>query len=301
MTRILVLGAGGMLGHTLFRHLAINTTYEVHGTVRGVATMPDSHTATLHGVGTLHGHVDVLDRGTLLATLDAIRPDVILNCVGLIKQRESSLNVEEAIAINALLPHQLAGWCNAHGSRLIHFSTDCVFAGDRGDYREADHADADDLYGRSKYLGEVNYGRHLTIRTSLIGHELTNHLSLVDWFLGAKAPVSGYAQVVFSGLPTIEIAHIIQNYILPHDDLCGLYHLSAAPIDKDRLLRLIASAYGRRTQVLRSEHPRLDRSLNSEPLRHELNYSPPSWEKLIADMHSDYIRHYSAVREEAVS
>ncbi len=292
MIKVLILGANGMLGYTLLRSLSLSADYKVHGTLRGdVSMLPDAHLATLHG------HIDVLDNTRLLAALNSIKPDVILNCVGLIKQRKQSLNVEETVAINALLPHQLASWCDAHSARLVHFSTDCVFAGDSGNYREADRADADDLYGRSKHLGEVNYGRHLTLRTSLIGHELANYLSLVDWFLHTDSTVSGYAGVIFSGLPTIEIARLIEHYILPHDGLQGLYHLSASPIDKDRLLRLVSSAYGHQVDISRSMHPRLDRSLNSDRLRQILNYQPPAWEKLIADMHFDYIQHYKPLRE----
>jgi dTDP-4-dehydrorhamnose reductase len=291
MRKLLILGATGMLGYTLLRQLSTSSEYMIHGAVR----------TTDHSLGTgvsavIHSGIDANDHRSLVAMLERVRPNVLVNCVGLIKQHDSAKDPRLAISLNSLLPHQLAEWCTDAACRLIHFSTDCVFTGDRGDYSEYDIADADDLYGRSKRLGEVDYGGHLTLRTSLIGHGLTKNRSLIDWFLGTKGSISGYAGVIFSGLPTIEIARLLQESILTDEKLSGIYHLSAEPIGKDRLLRLVSAAYGHDVQIARCEQPQLNRSLNSSRLRQRMNYEPPPWEQLIAFMHRDYLQHYARLR-----
>jgi len=287
----MILGANGMLGYTLLRYLGANSDYRIYGTVRGAEPeLPG------RGAATLYGGVDVDNVNRLRAVLDEVRPDVVVNGIGLVKQRENAFDPLLAVSVNTWLPHWLASWCDAHGARLIHFSTDCVFAGDRGNYSESDRADADDLYGRSKRLGEVDYGGHLTLRTSLIGHELANRLSLIDWFLGSDGVVSGYAGAVFSGLPTVEIGRLLADYILPRPEIRGLHHLGGEPIDKDRLLRLVARTYGHEVEIRRSETPVLDRSLNSERLCALLGYQPPAWEQLLAEMHLDYLQHYAPLR-----
>lgn len=290
--RVLVLGAGGMLGYTLYRHLAADPDIEVHGSLR--TPLPDGYLVPARG--RLHPGVDALDESTLDGLVRLVKPDALINCVGLIKQREQAQDPLAAIALNASLPHRLARACTAVGARLVHVSTDCVFSGRTGGYRESDPADADDLYGRSKRLGEVDYGGHLTLRTSLIGHELARGISLVDWFLGQRGPVTGYGGAVFSGLPTVEIARLLRERILPRRELAGLYHLSAAPIDKDRLLRLVARHYGHEIAIHREMQPAIDRSLDSGRLRAALDYAPPPWEDLIAAMHADYLQAYAPAR-----
>lgn len=290
MRKLLILGGSGMLGNTLLRRLSTNSDYSVHGTIRSATAGPVPRGATIHS------GVDVRDGAKLKAVIASVRPDVVINCVGLIKQRAVAQDPQQAISMNALFPHQLAERCTAIGARLVHFSTDCVFSGSRGNYREDDPPDANDLYGRSKLLGEVDYGGHLTLRTSIIGHELANHHSLIDWFLARTGPVSGYAGVFFSGLPAVEIARIMDRLVLPDDSLSGLYHLSSEAIDKDRLLRLVAAAYGYDVEITSCQEPRLNRVLDSGRLRKRLNYDPPAWEDLIADMHRDFVEHYAPLR-----
>jgi dTDP-4-dehydrorhamnose reductase len=293
MPTVLIVGASGMLGYTLLRHLPASGDFEVHGTLRGPALpggqLPPRDVQLHHGL-------DVTQPNTLFALIDQLRPQAVINCVGLIKQLDKARRPVAAVEINALFPHRLAEHCNASGCRLIHFSTDCVFAGTRGGYREADLADADDLYGRSKRLGEVDCSPHLTLRTSLIGHELASHFSLVDWFLSRREPVCGYAGAVFSGLPTVEIARVLARHILPDRELQGLYHLSAEPIDKDRLLRLIGRIYHHDIPVTRTELPRIDRSLDSSRLREATGYAPANWEQLVELMHEDYLSAYAGIR-----
>lgn len=290
--RVLVIGAGGMLGYTLFRLLAAMPGLELHGTLR----RPLPPAASPLARDRLHPGIDVLAGPALEAAIDDLAPDVLINCVGLIKQLEQAQDSLLAIGLNAMLPHRLAQLCSARGARLIHFSTDCVFSGARGMYPETAKADADDLYGRTKHLGEVAYDGHLTLRMSIIGHSLRHGVSLMDWFLAQQGEVAGYSNAIFSGLPTAEVARVLGAYILPRTGLSGLYHLSAAPIDKDRLLRLVARQYGHEIAISRQDEPRLDRSLDSSRLREQIGYCPPTWEELVAAMHTDYLRAYAPGR-----
>jgi dTDP-4-dehydrorhamnose reductase len=196
-----------------------------------------------------------------------------------------------SIEINSLLPHKLADACTDVGARLIHFSTDCVFSGSRGAYSETDTPDATDLYGRSKLLGEVDYGPHLTLRTSIIGHELDKAVSLVDWFLHNEGPISGYVNAVFSGMPTVYIAEFLRAHVFC-GELRGLYHLSVEPINKYKLLCLIKDQYGLSTEISPYEDFRIDRSLNSEKLRSATGFVSPAWEDLITKMREEYLEYF---------
>ena len=195
------------------------------------------------------------------------------------------------MAINATLPHRLAQYCWLSGARLVHISTDCVFNGSRGNYRESDFPDAGDLYGRTKYLGEVDYPHAVTLRTSIIGHELESARSLISWFLSQTGSVKGYRKAVFSGLPTIEIARIIRDFVIPNPELTGLYHLSAAPIDKCALLSLVARTYGKEIDIIPDESIIIDRSLNSDHFRNATGFAPESWPDLVSTMHENWLMH----------
>ena len=203
------------------------------------------------------------------------------------KQEPLSSDYLESLAINALLPHRLAKYSELVGARLIHFSTDCVFLGNKGPYKEDDLADANDLYGRSKLLGEVRNCDSVTLRTSIIGHELTKSRSLVDWF-GSDDNVYGYANAFFSGLPTVEVARIIKEFVIPNNELKGLYHLSVEPISKHNLLSLISKAYNKDIKLVPDSRVKINRSLNSDRFRKETGFCPRPWTDLVEQMHSDY-------------
>ncbi len=165
--KILILGASGMLGSTLFRYFSQQSEHQVFGTLRNVR-YAEFFTKSMKG--NLLAPVDVLDLQVVQAQFESVRPDLVINCVGLIKQDPKAADRAIAIQLNALLPHQLAVFCEQYQSRLIQISTDCVFAGKQGNYRESDISDAEDIYGRTKYLGEIPDKSHvLTLRTSIIG------------------------------------------------------------------------------------------------------------------------------------
>ena len=170
------------------------------------------------------------------------------------------------------------------GARLVHISTDCVFAGTRGDYRESDQADALDVYGRSKHMGEVDAPTTITLRTSIIGHELRTKHGLIEWFLSQHAPVRGYRQAIFSGMPTVELGRIIRDIVVPRPDLSGVYHVAAAPIDKNALLRLVADVYHHRIDIIPDDTLVVNRSLNGDRFRDATGYAAAPWPELIAAM-----------------
>ena len=205
-------------------------------------------------------------------------PDAVVNCIGIVKQIDAAKDAIASISVNALLPHQLGRICEEAGARLVHFSTDCVFSGRGGPYRESDLPDPIDLYGRSKLLGEIAGAGSLTLRTSIIGRELSSSNGLVEWFLSATGPaVRGYSNAIFSGLPTLALAQCIADVIHERPALTGLYHVSAAPIDKLALLQLLRDAYGRTVEITPYPDVKLDRSLDSTRFRDATGFAPVPW------------------------
>lgn len=281
--RILVLGVSGMLGHEVFRVLGRVSGLEVFGSARSESVRrffpSDAQKRLTTGV-------DVLDLDALATVLANLRPDVVINCVGLVKQLGNAKDPLAAIPLNALFPHRLARLCRLAQARVIHISTDCVFLGDRGLYTEADPPDAEDLYGRSKLLGELESEGCITLRTSIIGRELQGHHGLVDWFLNAESPVKGYSSAIFSGLTTHELANVILNQVLSRQDLQGLWHVSAEPISKYRLLLLLNDIYRKGLAIQEDGALKLDRSLDSTRFRVATGYSPPTWPDMIQAMHN---------------
>lgn len=281
--RVLILGVTGMLGSAVLRTLNPDSAFEVWGTLRSASALrhfPEQDRARL-----LCG-VDALDQDALVGVFERIRPDVVINCVGLIKQLADARDPLSALPINAMLPHRLAKLCGLAGARLIHVSTDCVFSGRKGSYVEADRSDAEDLYGKSKFIGELHDVEHaITLRTSIIGHELGSNYALVDWFLSQAGPVKGYAKAIFSGLPTLELARVMKDYVIPAPELHGLYHVSVDPIDKLSLLQLVAEVYGKKIEITPDEHVCIDRSLDSSRFRQATGYIPPTWLELVKMMY----------------
>jgi dTDP-4-dehydrorhamnose reductase len=282
MTTVLVLGASGMLGNAALRLFSQSPGIRALGTVRSARAarlLPAELRSSL-----IEG-VDVEQFDSLARVLADARPDVVVNCIGVVKQLAEADDPLTALPLNALLPHRLARLCALGSARLVHISTDCVFAGTKGMYTESDFADANDLYGRSKYLGEVDYPNAITLRTSIIGHELDGARSLLGWFLAQTGAVRGFTKAVFSGLPTVELARVIRDVVIPRPELRGLYHVSAEPIDKYRLLTLIAAAYGKQIAIEPSDTLVIDRSLVSARFEAATGYRAAPWPELIRRMH----------------
>jgi dTDP-4-dehydrorhamnose reductase len=269
-----------MLGHMLFRSLSMNKDHIVYGTSRNTKGMEGFLSPKIIS------DIDITDLSSIDLVFKKLNPEIIINCVGIIKQLPTSAAPLSAIPINALFPHQLAALSAQHDAKLIHFSTDCVFSGAIGNYTELDKPDPNDLYSLTKLLGEVDDGRTLNLRTSIIGHELNHSTnSLLEWFLSQSGGVKGFRKAIFSGFPTAQIAKILENYIFPSlDKLSGTYHLSADPINKFELLNLINEAYKKGIVIEPDDTLSIDRSLNSNKLRKIIGYVPPSWPDLIAEM-----------------
>ena len=271
-----------MLGHKLWQVLGLHL--DTHVTVRrggrAVALGILDSDRTLTDVS-----ADRLD--TVAGAVATVRPDVVVNCIGIVKQADEARDPIASISINSLFPHRLAQLCGAEGIRLIHVSTDCVFSGRAGHYTEDDIPDPVDLYGRSKLLGEVAEGDCLTVRTSIIGRELWGANGLLEWFLGATGSVRGFRRAIFSGLTTQALATTLASIICDHRTLAGIRHVAAEPISKFDLLGLLRDAYGLTVEIVADETVVCDRSLNATMLEQETGLRAPSWAEMVAQLAAD--------------
>jgi dTDP-4-dehydrorhamnose reductase len=280
--KILVLGATGMLGNAILRFLSEKGDHEVIGAFRNessaLSRLVSKEIQLISGV-------NVENHDALSKLISEVRPNIVINCIGLVKQLSDSDNPLQAIPINSLLPHRLATLCQMIGAYLIHFSTDCVFSGDKGGYSESSLPNPTDLYGRSKLLGEVDYPNSITLRTSIIGHELVGTRSLVNWFLSQTGQIDGFSRAIYTGLPTVELSRVIRDFILPKlDRLSGIYHVASEPINKFDLLNLIANQYSKKIIINPSDKFAIDRSLDASRFNKVTGYSPPSWPELVSQM-----------------
>lgn len=278
--KILVLGADGMLGHQLVQSLA--PQHEMFGTLR-LGANSYGPIASFLPKTTVYG-VDVQDYASVTGAISAVRPDAVINAVGIVKQRPESKHAISSIEINALLPHRLAIACDQLGARLVHLSTDCVFSGKKGMYTEDDLPDADDLYGRTKLLGEVSGPGCITLRTSIIGLELSRKKSLVEWFLAQRGAIKGFRKAIYTGFTTLEMARIIDHALVSHPEKSGVYHVSSVPIDKYTLLCKLRDRLGRSNEIDPDDHFTCDRSMVSGRFQQEFNYVPPSWDAMIDEL-----------------
>ena len=284
MHKVLILGCAGMLGHKLYQ--VLSPDFDVTGTIRGSFNDIGKYGFFLQS--RVVDGVNAQDIARVKKVIQETRPDVVVNCIGIVKSLEKQSGDLLNIWINALFPHQLYEICRAAGIRLIHVSTDCVFSGNKGNYREDDPSDAEDIYGKTKYLGEVREPDALTVRTSLIGRELASGNNLIEWFLSNRGGrVQGYSNAIFSGFPTLHLSGIIADIITNHPNLNGVYHVSAEPISKFSLLTLINRAMGLNIEI--EEYPdfRCDRSLDSTRYRKETGFTPLSWETMVDELARD--------------
>lgn len=281
--RVLVLGATGMLGSEAIR--VLSSDFEVWGACRNAQALPFIGVPSERIVSGL----DAMNADSVDAILDRVAPDIVINAVGIIKQRDEAKAAIPSIAINSLWPHLLAKKCEERGIRMIHVSTDCVFSGHttpEGGYRESDFADAYDLYGRSKLLGEViEMPNVVTLRTSIIGWQFGPQTSLIGWFASHRHEhLKGFTKAIFSGLTTTALTEMMRDIVFPRASLTGLYHVSAEPIDKFTLLTKLASACGWEVDIEPSDELVVDKTLNSERFQKETDWIPPTWDAMLEDL-----------------
>lgn len=286
MKKVLVFGGSGMLGHALVRRW--KSRFDVWSTFSGRVGDVEKH--PFYDPARMIADVTATDRDSIARAFETARPDVVFNAIGVIKQQPTSKNAVRTIEINALFPHLLAEEVERSGARLISISTDCVFSGRTGNYDESSVPDAGDLYGLSKRLGEVIAPNCLTLRTSIIGRELTGAHGLVEWFLGNRGGrVKGFSRAVFSGFPTVVLADIIADLIDNHPKLEGLFHVSAEPIDKLSLLGLVRDEFAADIEIEQENEFKIDRSLNSDRFREVTGFRPAPWPEMIRTMANDAV------------
>jgi len=293
--RVLVLGAAGMLGHKLLQVLSERFT------IAGRDRRPTGDYLKMPVLSNilLYGGVDAEKFSTIKNVVEEFQPDVILNAIGVVKQLKEAKAPIISISINALLPHKLAELCAKTGTRLVHFSTDCVFSGAVGGYKEKDNPDPLDIYGRSKLLGEVYGSQCLTLRTSIVGRELSRHTSLIDWFLGnSGGTVTGFSNAVYSGLTTQELSHVVGRILVEQPSLSGLWHVSSEPISKFDLLTMLDRKMNLNIQINKDVDFRCDRSLDSTEFWKVLGGSMPTWDKMTDQLLSDKTPYCELVSQE---
>lgn len=285
--KLLVLGGEGMLGHKMFQAL-LSRYADTACTVARPLADPFYQKVELFRQGRVIENVDAMNFVRLHEILDSERPTYIVNCIGIIKQREEAKAAIPSITLNALLPHKLARFAAGWGGRVIHFSTDCVFSGKRGRYTEQDPSDAEDLYGRSKYLGEVATENALTLRTSIIGRELSQFKSLLEWFLSQKGKtVRGFKRVIYSGVTTNYMARLVGDLVSDRPGLSGLYQVTGPAISKYDLLCLVKDAFRLDLEIVPDEDEISDRSMIGERFFKATGYSLPVWRDMVDEMAQD--------------
>ncbi|MBA3005559.1 MAG: SDR family oxidoreductase [Proteobacteria bacterium] len=278
--RLLILGGDGMLGHQLLKSLAPG--HEVKVTLR--QDLEAYAPYRLFDNDNAYTGIDVRSLERLAEVFADFRPQAVINAVGIVKQRPTAKESIPSLEINSLLPHRLSILCRAVGARLIHLSTDCIFSGRKGNYQEDDPSDAEDLYGKTKFLGEVHDSHCLTLRTSIIGRELSRHKSLLEWFLAQTGTVKGFTKAIYTGFTTMEMGRIIENMLVDHPEASGVYQVSSDPINKYDLLLLFREKLSHQVEILPDETFCCDRSLDSTRFRKEFVYTPPTWEAMIEEL-----------------
>ena len=276
-----------MLGSKLFEEF-LKKNYKVRGSTRSIPKKFIKYKANIDL------NIDVEDITNLKKKIIKFKPNIIVNCIGVIKQKILSLEEKNIFYINSIFPHEVYKISKMINSKIIHFSTDCVFDGKKGNYTEDSLPNAEDIYGFSKALGELDFNNSLTIRTSIIGHELQSKNSLLEWFLQLnQKKCYGFTDAYFSGLTTIEIFNFIEKFILENKKINGIYHLSASKISKFNLLKKISKIYSKKIQIIKNNDLKIDRSLNSRKIKKLVKYESPSWDNLIKNM---FINHYKDLR-----
>ena len=279
--RILLLGGTGMLCHELFQ--SWKERFDVTVTLR---EGPEKYSASkLFSTGNIKYNVTVENDAGLNALIHEVRPDWVVNCIGIVKQRADAKEAIPSIELNSLFPHRLAMHCKSAGANVIQMSTDCIFSGKKGNYSEEDVPDPLDMYGKSKWLGEIAYPNSITLRTSIIGLELGRAQGLIEWFLAARGEARGYRRAIYSGFTTMEMARILERVFLNHALLGKVWHVASKPINKFELLTLLSKMLGRTDlQLVPSDTFICDRSLCGKLFEEAAQYRAPEWPQMLDEL-----------------
>lgn len=277
--KLMILGADGMLGYQAVQYF--KRRYEVIGTVRKTESQLADYLA-FKEIDSYY-QIDARNFSAIEKLFEAQKPDVVINCIGIVKQRSLAKEAIESIELNALFPHRLAALCAESGARVMHYSTDCVFSGKKGSYEEQDFPDALDLYGRTKLLGELDYPHCFTFRTSIIGLELFHKKSLVEWYLAQSGKVKGFSNAIYTGFTTLEMCRITES-VMKNQDLYGVFQVASEPISKFDLLSLLRGQLGAGSEIVEDVEFCCDRSLIGSRFNQAAGYSPPSWKAMVTEL-----------------
>ena len=273
-----------MLGHKLAQ--IYKDRFETWATVRSAST--NFSQLGIFNPNRLLGGVDAFRFDSIIHAVEQVHPEIVINCIGIIKQSPAIQDTLGAIQTNSMLPQRLAILCQLARARLIHISTDCVFSGRKGNYTEDDVSDAEDSYGRTKFLGEVTKSGCLTLRTSIIGRELNSSFGLVEWFLSQRGGrVKGFTKAIYTGFTTQALATVIESLIVNYPELEGVYNVSSNPITKYDLLRIMNDAFKTNIAIDTDDNVTIDRSLDSSRFRNETGFKPKEWQEMINKMVED--------------
>lgn len=284
--KILVLGASGLIGHKLFQTMK-DAGHDVYGVLHGEKTsFPEVDFLQKDSV---IESVDVLDFDKLHGILYAIQPNVVLNCVGITKRKEEVNDPFQAISVNALFPHKLANLAKDMNFRVIHFSTDCVFNGELGNYNEESNTTGEDAYGKTKALGEIRYPHTLTIRSSFIGRELAGKTELLEWLISENGnTIKGFTQAWYSGVSTIFMAKTVLDIIENYPDISDLYQLAIPePISKYDLLCLARDAFQLDIEIIPDGNFEIKPTLDGSKLTNAMDLTIPSWQEMMNELAAD--------------
>ena len=278
--KVLILGSDGMIGHKIAQSL--NDDCEL--------ILSSRKSISLDTIGVKRGKILLHDLITdnLDSMLKKIFPDLIINCAGITTRRGVKDNIQNTRLLNSDIPHKLDSWANLNSKKLIHFSTDCVFSGSRGNYLDNDISDANDTYGKTKAAGEVNSFNTLTIRCSMIGRELYNFTELFEWLVKNKNKnIDGYSKVFYSGITTVRMGKIISKIIKEDINLTGIYNISSIPISKFDLLHKLSNAFGLNVDITENKNIKSNKVLNSKKFAEITGIKIPDWDDLISEFVED--------------
>jgi dTDP-4-dehydrorhamnose reductase len=283
--RVLIFGATGMLGHKLIQKLSRD--FEVYGTVR--REFDFSKAIPCWATGGVITNVAVEDRASVARVIRTVRPDTVINCIAGPPWVQTREELRACIAINARFPLDLAALCHSAGARLIHISSDGVFAGTRGNYTECDPCDATDAYGKAKFLGEVSEPNCLTLRLSLIGRDIRQPKSgLLEWLRSQQGrTIKGYRRSLFSGLTSCALAQIIRRLLAEGSELSGIFHVASSPVSKLALLEAIRDRFALRIGIEPDDDVVYDRTLDASAFQDRTGIESPSWPEMIDELYED--------------
>jgi len=286
--KVLIFGATGMLGSSISREYSRDKSFKVFAVVRSDINLINFKRFA-PGVRIIRFN-DFNSKDDLKKLIGEIKPNIIFNCLGVIKQKiKNDISVSDLYFYNSYFPKMISYLIPIDCS-LVHFSTDCVFSGNKGNYTETDFPDPVDDYGYSKYYGEIAQENCVTIRTSIIGHGLLPNSSLIDWFLAQNNECYGYINAIYSGFPTNVLAKIIKDNLFKNGKLLinGVFHLSSESISKLKLLERVSNIYKHNINIIHDDKIQINRTLSCNLIKSKLNIKIPTWDEMILDMYNDF-------------